>query len=213
MTSASEAGHLIHSHALYVRLTHCAWDSRIWCMTHTITHYAINLTQYKLAIKVPPLIHTGLCHVYFSLVINSVKEWPGSPGRLNAYVSTSSVVVDSTGDVDKSSLGGVADLVTALCCEVYNNNLPRVWRQLLATTECTRRKPWKPQTVFSLFNAWLLSHFLLLPSLMLNGTLSSILTIKLANPEPCHQFDPPPEVLKSNKHATLKYNRAHISKD
>ncbi len=32
------------------------------------------------------------------------------------------------------------------------------------------------------------------PSLKLDGTLSSILTIKCANVEPCHSFDPPVEV-------------------
>ena len=80
-------------------------------MTHALTHNTINFTQYNLTIKVPPLIHTGLCDVYFSLVINSVKE---RPGRLNAYVSTSRVVVDSTGDVDASSRGGVADQLAAL---------------------------------------------------------------------------------------------------
>lgn len=50
------------------------------------------------------------------------------------------------------------------------------------------------------------------PSLKLDGTLSSILTIKLANPEPCHQFEPSPEILKSSKKATVEYNRAHSSK-
>ena len=42
---------------------------------------------------------------------------------------------------------------------------------------------------------------------------AGILTIKLANPEPCHRFDPPPEVLKSSKKATVEYSRAHSSKE
>ena len=85
--------------------------------------------------------------------------------------------------------------------------------------------------VFSLLNTWLQSHFLFLlcpsttrrkrkysvrmvtknktkfrPNLKFDGMLASILTIKLANPESCHQFDPPIEVLKSSKHATVEYN-------
>ena len=50
------------------------------------------------------------------------------------------------------------------------------------------------------------------PSLKIDGTLSSILTIKLANPEPCHKFEPPPVVLTSSKKATSQYNKAHTSK-
>ena len=83
--------------------------SRIGFMTHTLTHNTINLTQCSLTIKVPPLIHIGLCDVYFSLVINSVWE---RPGQLNAYLSMSSI--DSTGEVEASSRGGVADQVVAL---------------------------------------------------------------------------------------------------
>ena len=39
------------------------------------------------------------------------------------------------------------------------------------------------------------------------------LTIKLANPEPCHQFDPPPEVLKSSKLATVQPCTQDFSKE
>ena len=42
------------------------------------------------------------------------------------------------------------------------------------------------------------------PKLKLDGTLSSILTIKLVNPKPCHRLDPPLEVLKSSKKATVE---------
>ena len=50
------------------------------------------------------------------------------------------------------------------------------------------------------------------PSLKLDGTLASILTIKLANEQPCYKFDPPHEVIASAKKATMTYNRAHSSK-
>ena len=45
------------------------------------------------------------------------------------------------------------------------------------------------------------------PSLKLDDTLSSIITLKLANPEPCHKYEPPNEVLKSAKKASMTYNR------
>ena len=41
------------------------------------------------------------------------------------------------------------------------------------------------------------------PSLKLDGTLSSILTIKCANVEPCHSFDPPVEALETAKKAAM----------
>ena len=50
------------------------------------------------------------------------------------------------------------------------------------------------------------------PNLKLNGTLSSILTIKLANTEPCHKYEPTKEVLETAKKATVEYNTAHSSK-
>lgn len=48
-------------------------------------------------------------------------------------------------------------------------------------------------------------------SLKLDGTLSSILTIKCAEVEPCHNYDPPTEVLETAKTATMTYNLAHCS--
>ena len=50
------------------------------------------------------------------------------------------------------------------------------------------------------------------PGLKLDGTLSSILTIKLANPEPCYDYEPSQDILESAKKATMKYNREHSSK-
>ncbi len=47
------------------------------------------------------------------------------------------------------------------------------------------------------------------PSLKLDGTLSSILTIKCAGVEPCHSYEPPVEVLETAKQATMKYNCLH----
>ena len=49
-------------------------------------------------------------------------------------------------------------------------------------------------------------------SLKLDGTLSSILTLKCADIEPCPNFDPPSSVLESAKKATKCYNDAHKTK-
>jgi hypothetical protein len=49
------------------------------------------------------------------------------------------------------------------------------------------------------------------PNLKLDGTLSSILQVKLANSEPCFKYEPESTVLKSAKSATTLYNRAHSS--
>ena len=50
------------------------------------------------------------------------------------------------------------------------------------------------------------------PSLDQKGTLSSILTIKLANIKNVHSFEPEKETLKKAKSATYDYNKQH-SKD
>ena len=47
------------------------------------------------------------------------------------------------------------------------------------------------------------------PNLKLDGTLASILTVKLANPEPCHTYEPEKLVLETAKKATMMYNRSH----
>ena len=44
------------------------------------------------------------------------------------------------------------------------------------------------------------------------GTLSSILTVKLANNVPAHQFEPTKDLLKTAKSATWKYNKEHSNK-
>ena len=46
------------------------------------------------------------------------------------------------------------------------------------------------------------------PNLKLDGTLASILTVKLANPEPCFEYEPPVSVLETAK-KSKKYNTAH----
>ncbi|CAL8266501.1 unnamed protein product [Gadus morhua 'NCC'] len=50
-------------------------------------------------------------------------------------------------------------------------------------------------------------------SLALEGTLSSIMTIKMADLEPCFKWEPPSDVIKASKKATAtgQYNRAHRS--
>ena len=52
------------------------------------------------------------------------------------------------------------------------------------------------------------------PNLKLDGTLSSILTVKLANPEslqPCHKYEPARRIFKTAKKATMEYNKIHSS--
>ena len=53
------------------------------------------------------------------------------------------------------------------------------------------------------------------PNLRLDGTLPSILSIKLSDPGPCQDFEPLKEVLDSSsaKTATMTYNRAQSSKN
>lgn len=51
------------------------------------------------------------------------------------------------------------------------------------------------------------------PNLKLDGTLSSIISVKLASPEPCHQYEPPASVIDTAKKSTMVYNRAHSSRD
>ena len=46
-------------------------------------------------------------------------------------------------------------------------------------------------------------------SLSLDGTLSSILTIKMHNPEPCFDFEPSEQMLEKSKKATWNYNKQH----
>ncbi|KAK6191362.1 hypothetical protein SNE40_003074 [Patella caerulea] len=48
-------------------------------------------------------------------------------------------------------------------------------------------------------------------SLSVDGTLMSLLTVKLANPEstPCHRWEPPKDLMKAAKGATMNYNRYH----
>ena len=50
------------------------------------------------------------------------------------------------------------------------------------------------------------------PSLDPKGTLSSILTIKLANTQPAHRYEPSQQVLKNAKSSTWEYNKAHSKK-
>lgn len=47
------------------------------------------------------------------------------------------------------------------------------------------------------------------PNLKLDGTLSSILQVKMANPEPCYKYEPDKTVLENAKHATVEYNKLH----
>ena len=50
------------------------------------------------------------------------------------------------------------------------------------------------------------------PNLVVDGTLSSLITVKLANEDNCSKYEPPKEVLESAKKATMEYNRAHSKK-
>ena len=47
------------------------------------------------------------------------------------------------------------------------------------------------------------------PNLQLDTTLSSILTVKLANPTDCIKFEPTKQILDTAKKATVEYNKEH----
>ena len=49
------------------------------------------------------------------------------------------------------------------------------------------------------------------PNLKLDGTLCSILTVKLANPDPCQKFEPCTTIIEKAKTSTMEYNKAHCS--
>ena len=49
-------------------------------------------------------------------------------------------------------------------------------------------------------------------SLSLDGTLSSLICIKMANPEPCFRFEPPASVIERSKKVTREYNEEHRKK-
>ena len=46
-------------------------------------------------------------------------------------------------------------------------------------------------------------------SLEANGTLSSIIQVKLANTDSCVLWEPPKDLLKAAKTATVQYNKMH----
>ena len=58
-----------------------------------------------------------------------------------------------------------------------------------------------------MFLAWLLR--IKLPILKLDGTLQSIITVKLGNSVSCQTYEPPESVLVKAKSSTMEYNRAH----
>ena len=47
-------------------------------------------------------------------------------------------------------------------------------------------------------------------SLKSDGSLSSILTVKLNNKEPSHKFEPSREVVEKSKKVTWEYNKEHM---
>lgn len=50
------------------------------------------------------------------------------------------------------------------------------------------------------------------PSLLLDGTLSSIITVKLGLDDPCEKCEPGKELLAKAKKSTWEYNKTHSSK-
>ena len=46
-------------------------------------------------------------------------------------------------------------------------------------------------------------------SLSLDGTLSSLITVKMATPEPSHRFEPPLSLIARSKKVTAEYNAQH----
>ena len=50
-------------------------------------------------------------------------------------------------------------------------------------------------------------------SLSLDGTLSSIITVKLGVDDPCEKFQPSKQLLETARKSTWEYNKAHSSKN
>lgn len=84
-------------------------------------------------------------------------------------------------------------------CKLRFPNLSKVARLILVLPHSNAGE----EQVFSLIR---LNKTPYRSSLGLDGTLSSILTVKLHNPEPCYTFEPSKEMLKNSKKATWQYN-------
>ena len=99
----------------------------------------------------------------------------------------------------------LSSMKTSNCCTLRFPNLSRVARLIFVLPHSYAGE----ERVFSIIR---LNKTPYRSSLGLDGTLSSILTIKLHNPEPCYAFEPSNEMLKNSKKATWQYNQKHSSK-
>ena len=98
-------------------------------------------------------------------------------------------------DILWSYLENVKDTVTGQLCFLL---LTKVAKLVLTLAHTSADK----ERVFSLIRK---NKTDFRSSLSLDGTLSSLLTIKMAIEEPCHKYEPPSAVIKRSKKATWKY--------
>lgn len=95
---------------------------------------------------------------------------------------------------------------------IFNRWLePKNLRGLLSWPSWSWCCPMQTQTLRGLFSVVGLNKTKRRNSLALDGTLSSIMTIKMANLEPCFKWEPPSDIIKASKKATGQYNHAHRS--
>lgn len=87
-------------------------------------------------------------------------------------------------------------------CTLKFANLARVAQLLLVLPHSNAGE----ERIFSMIGLNKISYR---SCLSLDGILSSVLTVKLHNPEPCYKFEPPLEMLDNAKRATMEYNRRH----
>uniref|UniRef100_A0A1X7VF41 HAT C-terminal dimerisation domain-containing protein n=1 Tax=Amphimedon queenslandica TaxID=400682 RepID=A0A1X7VF41_AMPQE len=96
-----------------------------------------------------------------------------------------------------------ADNMTAVAYEERKNQLDaKVELQVLVIPHSNAEE----KRVFSLVRK---NKTRFRPSLKLDGTLWSIIQIKLANPEPCHRYELTKEVIGEAETATMIYSKAH----
>ena len=101
--------------------------------------------------------------------------------------------------------GFLGSMKTGDGCNLKFQNLSRIAKLVLTLPHSSAAE----ERVFSLVR---LNKTPYRSSLSLDGTLSSILTVKMFNPEPCYKFEPPVDMLEKSKKVTWEYNKEHSTK-
>lgn len=93
------------------------------------------------------------------------------------------------------------------CCDSSNVRFPR----LLQVAKSVLVIPHSNASEEPIFSMVRKNKTPFRPSLGIDKTLLSLLTVKLGVDEPCEIFEPSKELLKSTKKVTTEYNQAHSS--